>query len=498
MPQPKYITVNGVMKKNPKYASEVNTIPTAQKPLNAIAVVSSPDEIFEASEIQLQSAKMVVPMEATTSKTIEMLQKEETLQKYQSPTPLDGGEIIDKIGEKFTQYATPFGLINQLIALTKYKLDFLIDDSGSMSNLTDVDALEASEPVKSAIRKSLGRAPYIGEKMTRLQEAEDRLHIMISILAYIPFEHIQIRFLNSRTPLILERKGKTPGQFEEYAHKVIRERFASLDLGTTPVADPLQAGFDYSGSWSHYLFNDGEPDEGGEAIAQQIIKRKNPEDHPLTLISCTNRDEDTEWMKWVDGKAKFVAEVDDHKDELREVQRKQGEGFPYTRGIWILCQLVAAITPDLDALDENLPLTNYSLSKILGRQLNPYEYQYYFERNPNAALYVNEYSRFLEEEGFASQIISKTEQERREQWAGYVKGERPNIPLANISSQLTPISAKAHQIFLEKYSANQLVQELPTQLSSISIAPHQAFMPSPMKMEVSQHSYESSMSSNFK
>lgn len=334
--------------------------------------------------------------------------------------------------------------------------------------------------------------------MTRLQEAEDRLHIMIGILAFIPVEYIQVRFLNDRTPLVLDRTGKTPEEFEEYAHKEIRRRFAGLRLGSTPVRDPLQTGFNYSGRWSHYLFNDGEPNEGGSAIAQQIINRKKPEDHALTLISCTDQDEETEWMKSVDGKAKYVAEVDDYHDELVEVQTKQGEAFPFTRGLWILCQLVASINPfDLDALDENLPLTNYSLSNILGRQLNPNEYQYYFERNPNAVLYVKEYSRFLNEEVFSRQIVSTNEQEKREKLAGYKDGVRPKGPLANISSQLAPETARANQIFIEKYSANQPVAEPFMQpMSAVTIAPHSAFMTPQSGSNNLAPSYESSFSNN--
>lgn len=47
----------------------------------------------------------------------------------------------------------------------------------------------------------------------------------------------------------------------------------------TPVAAPLQTGFNYPGKWSHYLFNDGEPDGGGHAIARLIINRKEPANH---------------------------------------------------------------------------------------------------------------------------------------------------------------------------------------------------------------------------
>lgn len=50
----------------------------------------------------------------------------------------------------------------------------------------------------------------------------------------------------------------------------------------------------------------------------------------------------------------------------------QGPMFPYTRGIWYITQLLAALNPsDLDLLDEGYPLTKYSLDNLLGRIHTP-------------------------------------------------------------------------------------------------------------------------------
>lgn len=482
MPVPKYITENGVMKKNPLYnapqppAKQGN--PQASAPL---AVVSCVDDVMHASDIQAAKTGLTVPVAASTANTIDMLQEDDMLAKYKSPVPLDGGELLDVLGAKFAHYETPLGLVNKLMMLKDYKLDFLIDNSGSMSQETDVKASDATEPVKSCIRARLGREPISNEPhpdmMTRLEEAEDRLHIMVGFLAYLPIEHIQLRFLHEQQATVFYRTGKTPAQFEDHMHKEIRERFKTVRLlDSTPLAAPLKIGFDYSGKWSHYLFNDGAPNEGGKAIAQQIIHRKNPADHALTLISCTNEDGATAWMKLVDSKAKYVAELDDYSDERDEVVKKQGEAFPYTRGLWLLSQLVASINPeDLDALDENLPLTKYFLDNILGRQLNPNEYQYYFQRNPNAFMYVREYHRFLNQEVSARAIISEPDQEQRELNAGYIEGKRPAGYLANIAAQLDPITQEANQRFAAKFSA----QPQQAQMSAATAAPHAAFMPPP-------------------
>jgi hypothetical protein len=72
-------------------------------------------------------------------------------------------------------------------------------------------------------------------------------------------------------------------------------------------------------------------------------------------------------MKDLEEKAKFCAEFDDLEDEKREVLRDQGEALPYTLGFHLVAQLVAAMNPnDLDAMDESVPLSKYSLDAILG------------------------------------------------------------------------------------------------------------------------------------
>ena len=50
----------------------------------------------------------------------------------------------------------------------------------------------------------------------------------------------------------------------------------------------------------------------------------------------------------------------------------QGKGFPYTKGYWIINQLISCINPyDLDAIDENLPFSKATLDDILGRVHTP-------------------------------------------------------------------------------------------------------------------------------
>ena len=41
----------------------------------------------------------------------------------------------------------------------------------------------------------------------------------------------------------------------------------------------------------------------------------------------------------------YCSESDDYADEAREVLRDQGAALPYTRGFYLICQLVAAMNP---------------------------------------------------------------------------------------------------------------------------------------------------------
>src|SRR3990167_3049829 len=436
------------MKENPKYSQNDTTqIPQAVAVTNSIAplaIVSSLEELMEASNIQEQQNGIPVLTAKSTDKTVKMLQDTEMLSLYNYRIPLDGGDNLYKIGQQFTQYKVPVGMLDKLRMLAEYKLDFIVDDSYSMNLITNVDATEAIEPVKTLIQNRLHREPHLGDKMSRLEEAENRLHTMISILTYFPVEHMQVRFLNSREPLVLDRTNKTPEEFEDYAHNSIRARFAKLNLLSTPVYAALQEGFNYKGKWCHYLFNDGKPNEDVEEITRLIINRNNPANHALTLISCTEDKEETKWMQKVDQLAQYVAEVDDFEDETTQVAEAQGAAFPFTKGLWLLCQLVAAINPsDLDALDENLPLSKFTMDDLMGRQLNPNEYQYLFENNPNAFLYISEYQRFLTEEVCAKAIIPTTVQEARESKAGYIEGARPNRTLEAIGPKLSKITDQA-------------------------------------------------------
>ena len=289
-PPKKYIKINGIMKLNPEYkrwkvsenqaaAGPMQTAAPATTVLNssqALPIVSSMED-YEKINDDLGA----VPMAEATSATIEMLQDEDIAKE----TGMQADELIDELGKLLAKYEIPIGLTNKLMCLSEFQsLEFIIDDSGSMSLQTDsVD-------------------PRTKRPLTRWQEAQIRLKEMIEVVAYVPFEQVGIEFLNRKDRITLKRDERSPQMFLQDANQQIDAIFVRGPSGTTPALEKLQQSLLRGQGYSiaRYFFGDGVPN-GGRMAIQEIIKlvlnRENPEQNPITFISCTNEDEAVEWMK---------------------------------------------------------------------------------------------------------------------------------------------------------------------------------------------------------
>lgn len=392
----KYIFEGGVMKLNPHYVDEQKV--TKNDPVNkeSLAVLASTDDVKKA---QADLGQKVVLSEATVS-AMEIVQDDSYLSSFGGG--VDGGDILDGISKYFARYEVPIGLLNKVLALTEYALNFVVDDSGSMNEPSDVVLSDATQFIKDRYRTQTGD----GRHITRWQEAEDRIHILLDMLSYIPTNEIKIRFLNKTDLVTLDRKSESPEEFQKRAHAKVREVFNKTPVGLTPMKKTLVNILDVKGQTvptMHYIFTDGEPSDGSTDELKQIVKgRTNPKNNPINFMSCTNDGDQAEWMKQVEGDADFVSEIDDFISERKEVLDKQGPAFPFTRGFWLLCQLCAPINPDdLDALDEEKPFSKKTLDNLMGRKLTPQEYSHYFKNNP--------YSKNYRENEFMSETLSAAE-----------------------------------------------------------------------------------------
>ncbi|OEU22046.1 hypothetical protein FRACYDRAFT_267134 [Fragilariopsis cylindrus CCMP1102] len=360
----KYVKIDGVMKMNPAYKAWKNNQKDGSPPIlasaTALPVVSNMDDHMKMNE----DLGMNVLLAESTDATIEMMQEPE----ISLAAGMQPDEMVDKLGEILAKYEVPIGLMNKLMMLSEYaSLEFIVDDSGSMQ--MDSDTIN----------------PKTKRANTRWEEAHQRLKEMVEILAYVPFNQIGVEFLNRKDRISLKRNGMAPPQFLAGAHDQIDAIFARKPSGTTPALEKIQESFlrGQGVNIARYIFGDGLPNGGQVAIKEIVSLIKNrvdPAMNPVTFLSCTNDDDAVEWMKDAEEVAPYCSESDDYGDESREVLGDQGEALPYTRGFWLICQLVAAMNPDdLDAMDESVPFTKQTLDNLLGIQHNEQSFRYYFD-----------------------------------------------------------------------------------------------------------------------
>jgi len=368
-PPKKFIKVNGLMKLNPQYkkwkeaqtGTPATSIPKPKKALPLVTNITEHEKLKEDLQEDIQLA------EATLA-TMEMMKDPEiAMEAGMSPDTMMG-----ELGNILNKYEVPLGLSNKLMMLTEFdSLEFIMDDSGSMRCPSDT------------------RNPQTGQWNTRWEEAQQRLKQMMELLAYVPFSQVGIEFLNRRDRIQLRRDGRDPQSFLADAYSQIDAVFANGPQGSTPAFEKLQESLmrgKASGGnvrIARYFFGDGVPN-GGKRAQQQIVSilkhRDDPSGNPITFISCTNEDEQVEWMKDAEEIVPYCAELDDFRDESDEIIRDQGEALPFSRGFHLVCHLVAAMNPeDLDAMDESVPFTKATLDNLLGVVYNEKSYRHYFD-----------------------------------------------------------------------------------------------------------------------
>jgi len=365
----KYVKINGVMKMNPEYKrwkeqQSGGAIPATSvpNPVQALPIVTNMDDHEMLNAAVLATGGTEIPLAESTNATIEMMQEPEiSMGAGMSPDTM-----VDELGAILNKYEAPMGLMNKLMMLSEYQvLEFMIDDSGSMTLISDTT--DAS-----------------GRPQSRWTEAHTRLKEMIEVLAYVPFNQIEIIFLNRNDRVSLTRNGQDPKSFLQNAIRQIDAVFARPAAGTTPAMEKIRNSLQANPNMSiaRWFFGDGVPNGGVMAqreITRMLIQRPNPENNPMTFISCTNEDDQVEWMKDAEEVAPYCSESDDFRDEAAEVLRDQGAALPFSKGFHLIGQLVAAMNPDdLDAMDESCPFTKATLDNLLGIQHNEESYRHYF------------------------------------------------------------------------------------------------------------------------
>lgn len=366
----KYTTQDGIRKYNPAWSPSQPTtataIPTATafpfiNQSTALPVIPAPTATYlDEEEI------VIVPTSAYDAAVVQYHQEAEPeiyLGGYQGE-----GDSLDELNAILAKYEVPCGMLAKLLELRQFDVaEIIVDDSGSMRRMTD-----AKDPS--------------GAPMTRWWEAKYRISQMVEIMAYVPCAPIHLYFLNRRDVLLLERGGgEVPSAYIQRAEGVLTQAFQQAPAGGTPALQAIQASLSRNANRRvlRYFMGDGVPNGGAKAcemIQTLIMNRPFPKNNPFTFMSCTNEDAQVEWMKTTEEKALYCAEFDDYLDEAREVLRDQGKAFPYSFGLHLVAQVVAAFNPhDLDAMDESVPFTKRVFDDLLGYRTSSEEYRYYFE-----------------------------------------------------------------------------------------------------------------------
>lgn len=374
--------------------------PSAPPPAEGLTVVSTHADLVEISQL----TELVAPPayeEAVAMVTSDAYRAQINTQAMAPEYVLDG------LSRVFLQNEIPMGLVSKLTALREAAFHFKIDSSASMTLPSNLTRASASACMQGFMVRKVSQ-------LSRWQEAEDRMHRLIELLAYIPTGPIIMSLFDyedrAGARIILERGNQSPEEFIDSSHVTIHTFFTSNQpSGNTPIYRNMLRMMQESNDRRQredyrtfdYLLSDGAPNHGEEEVKRikELLQspQRNAQLNPFTFLGCSNQPSDYEWMSEVDEAAPFVAAVSDFANERLEVMRDQGIVFPYTRGVWLLCNLAAAANPnDLDALDELVPLTKVALDELMGRILTDNEYLAYFDSHPKCIIFKPDIQSFSE------------------------------------------------------------------------------------------------------
>mmetsp|Transcript_12835 Transcript_12835/g.26017 ORF Transcript_12835/g.26017 Transcript_12835/m.26017 type:complete len:422 (+) Transcript_12835:182-1447(+) len=327
---------------------------------HALGVVSNMNDYAKLSEHFGQEFSLA----ESTKTALKMTQDERFCRQVGYKPDL----MVRQLEELFTKHQVPIGLMNKLFGLQDFDvLEFIIDDSNSM-------------------QCSYGTCDPVSQQFnTRWTEAKARLKELLEFVAYVPFQRIQVSFLDRPTELIWTRNDREPNLFLTDAIAEIDAFFAVGPTNTPPLwehlHDTLIAG--HKEKVACFFLTDGFPnalDLAHHETFQALLRRPNPAANPVTFLSCTNDIAHRDWMKDAASVVPYCTEWDDYAETKSEVACAQGHGIPYTKGFHLICELVSAMYPDdLSLMKTSIPFTKATLDTMLGIRLNEATYRYYFD-----------------------------------------------------------------------------------------------------------------------
>jgi hypothetical protein len=333
-------------------------------------------------------------------------------------------EMLENCAKK---YGISLGLRPKLAVMGDVvdKIDVILDDSGSMietSGLANpapnsIDARLLINMPKQAMIKS------IPGQMIRWQEQNIKVKQLLdtalctakpgTIITVRPINNLSTEAVTFTVPVFSSLKDKLEvcgGLFKQIDGIKFRGGFTPVmpALRSTPLSpNPHKKTLSLT-------FSDGQPTEAngvlmkctpitnynkitGKTETHQVpteilnymigkdpVLRRDPNKNPVTL--CTVGNKNADWMDGLDAYQKTgfpplqIAELDDIAQEVKEIEKVQGPGFPISLGT----TLVAALCPfdhEMDGLDETIA-SHKMLQSLSGLKYTREEYQLFY----NAAI----------------------------------------------------------------------------------------------------------------
>jgi len=208
-----------------------------------------------------------------------------------------------------------------IMELANYHIYFLIDDSGSMNYNTNIS--------------------------TRWSELKIMVKNLTELCNSVNPYGVNILFINK-----LETYNIT--NYYDINNILLFE-----PSGSTPTCSKLQRIFDIPSELPKLivLFTDGcptMPNSGTSDVNNfyNLMKNRNAEHNRVSIIVCTDNDDDVAFLNRIDNEAKYVDVVDDYNSEKKEIMQKQGNNFPFSRGDYLIKSLLGPINPIYDYFDE--------------------------------------------------------------------------------------------------------------------------------------------------
>lgn len=247
---------------------------TLRYPQQALPIVSTQEDMIAQNEAAVYAGQPEYELATSTIQTYTALQSDQVGKKIGVPTD----QVLERLQKVLAKHEIPVGLVAKLFQLERFgTLYFNIDDSGSMNSATD--SFHAD-----------------GSPMTRWDEVFIRVKTLFEIIAYVPIQKVHVAFLNRNDDIDIVRKGETPEQFLQHIGRKLDQHAARRPSGGNPDLRAITKAMAVSGSKSIYYFGDGGLDHGEmSGFEKLLIGRKNPQDSPVTFMSCTNNDADVEW-----------------------------------------------------------------------------------------------------------------------------------------------------------------------------------------------------------